>query len=212
VSVTVAPLGSGAVQPVVAPVVQAIDVPFAPGAVTVPSPVPFTETFRSNVVGSKVAQTVFADVIDTVQVPVPEHAPDQPLKTELESVGVAASVTVAPFAGFALHPAVEPEEQVIGPPETVPDPAPARLTVSGYVLGSNLAHSVFSPFMVNVQLAVPEQITPHVAKIEPTLGEAARVTVAPFATVAVQPVAVQLSHVTPPTVPAPVPRNPSASG
>lgn len=41
------------------------------------------------------AVTERSAVIETVQLPVPEHAPDQPLKVEPE-VGAAESVTVAP--------------------------------------------------------------------------------------------------------------------
>ena len=42
--------------------------------------------------GSKVAVTFRACVIETMQVPVPEHAPDHPEKTS-DPVGVAVSVT-----------------------------------------------------------------------------------------------------------------------
>jgi hypothetical protein len=207
-----APFDSGAVHPAVEPVLQAIDVPFAPGPVTVPAPVPFNETARSNVAGSNVAPTDFAEPIDTVHEPVPEHAPDQPLKIELESLGVAVSVTVAPFVAAALHPALEPEEHEIGPPATVPEPVPASVTVSGYVLGSNFAERLLLPFIVIRQVPVPEQVTPHPEKTELASGDAVSVTTVPLARFAVHPVAVQPLHATPLTVPAPVPRNATVSG
>ena len=65
--------------------------------VTVPLPVPAFVTVSAKV-GSKVAVTVVAADIVTVQEPVPEHPPPlQPLKIDPES-GVAVSVTAVPLA------------------------------------------------------------------------------------------------------------------
>jgi len=62
-----------------------------------------------------------------VQVPVPEQAPDQRLKSELAS-GFAVSVTVVPLANLELH--AEPQLIPDGVLVTVPPPVPAFWTVS----------------------------------------------------------------------------------
>ena len=50
--------------------------------VTVPDPVPDFVTVKLYAVVAKDAVTDSAPVIVTVQVPVPEHAPDQPVKVD----------------------------------------------------------------------------------------------------------------------------------
>ena len=64
---------------------------------TVPVPLPALVTVSANVVAVlNVAVTARAAVIDTVQAPVPEHAPPQPPNVEpLAAAGV--SVTDAPL-------------------------------------------------------------------------------------------------------------------
>ena len=65
--------------------------------VTVPVPVPAFVTLRAKVVTLlKVAVTDRAAVIDTVQVPVPVHAPLQPANVEPLATA-AVSVTVVPL-------------------------------------------------------------------------------------------------------------------
>lgn len=59
--------------------------------------------------------------------PVPVHAPDQPVKTELAS-GFAVNVTVVPLENLALH--AEPQLIPGGVLVTVPTPVPAFWTVS----------------------------------------------------------------------------------
>jgi hypothetical protein len=61
--------------------------------VTTPDPVPDFVTVKLYIEVVKVAVTDFAAVIVTVQVPVPEHAPDQPVKVDPLS-GEAVKVTV----------------------------------------------------------------------------------------------------------------------
>ena len=66
---------------------------------TVPAPVPFLATVSAKlaVVLLNVAVTLRACVIDTVQVPVPVHAPLQPANVE-PLAAAAVSVTLVPVA------------------------------------------------------------------------------------------------------------------
>ena len=63
----------------------------------------------------KVAVTLFAAFMVSVQVPVPEHAPDQPAKLELLP-GVAVRVTTPPSVNCAVVPQAAPA----GLDETLP--------------------------------------------------------------------------------------------
>ena len=62
--------------------------------VAVPVPIPVFETVR--VGRSKEAVTLVSEFIVTVHVPVPEQAPDHPVKFEVESA-VAVRVTEVPL-------------------------------------------------------------------------------------------------------------------
>jgi len=73
----------------------------------------------------KVAVTDLAVVIETVQVPIPEQAPDQPAKVWPE-VGVAVSVTDVPKVNDVEQ--VEPQLIPDGLLVTVPVPDPTLLT------------------------------------------------------------------------------------
>jgi hypothetical protein len=107
-----APLQPANVEPVVAAAVRVTDVPLAKLAlqvvpqftpvgaeVTVPAPLPALVTVNAKVDVDvlKVAVTLRAAVIDTVQVPVPEHAPLQPANVEF-AAAAAVSVTDVPVA------------------------------------------------------------------------------------------------------------------
>ena len=100
--------------------------------VTVPAPVPAKLTV-SNEVGlatvEKVAVALFDASISTTHVPVPEHAPDQPLNVKPEPA-VAMRVTLLPEVNVAEH--VAPQLIPAGLLVTVllPAPAPALITVS----------------------------------------------------------------------------------
>src|SRR2546425_10712346 len=90
--------------------------------VTVPAPAPALETVSTRA-GVKVAVTVVAPEIVTVQLPVPEQPPPvQPPKAE-PAAGAAVSVTAAPLAKLAAQgaPQVIPARLVV----TVPVPRPA---------------------------------------------------------------------------------------
>ena len=76
----------------------------------------------------KVAVTVRAWLMVTVQVPVPEQvSPLQPAKLD-PALAVAVSVTLVPVANVLEQAAVQ--LMPVGLLVTVPPPAPARLTVS----------------------------------------------------------------------------------
>ena len=95
---------------------------------TVPPPVPVLVTLRANDCWTKPAVTEAAALIVTMQVPVPEQPPPlQPEKVE-PAVGVAVKVTAVPLANGPEH--VAPQVMPAGLLATVPEPAPALLTVS----------------------------------------------------------------------------------
>jgi hypothetical protein len=95
--------------------------------VTVPVPAPDLLTVSVKVWSAKVAVTVVAALSVTVQVPVPEQPPLQPLKVE-PAAGVAVKVTAVPLANAAEQ--VAPHEMPAGLLVTVPLPAPVFETVS----------------------------------------------------------------------------------
>ena len=76
------------------------------------------------ILNENTAVTFWAPFIWTVQVPVPVHAPDQPVKTE-PAAGEAVKASEAPEARVAWQ--VAPQE--IPVPVTVPDPVPDLLRV-----------------------------------------------------------------------------------
>ena len=80
----------------------------------------------------KVAVTEVFELIVSEQVPVPEHAPDHPVKVE-PCAGVAVSIAVEPAAMLLT---VQSEPQLIPPPDdvTVPCPVPSLVTVKEYVV------------------------------------------------------------------------------
>jgi hypothetical protein len=117
-------LATEAVHPSVEPDVQEM-----PPPVTVPRPAPNVFAVRSQVAGWKVAVTLFAPVIDTVQL-VPETLvqPSQDLKMEA-SPGAATRVRLPPFATGSVQSPVDPVVQVMPIPVTVP--LPDTTVVSG---------------------------------------------------------------------------------
>lgn len=136
-----APLQPAKVEPLAAAAVRVTDAPdakfalqllpqFTPDGdeVTVPVPVPALVTVAANVDEVlNVAVTARAAVIDTVQPPVPEHAPPQPANVE-PLAAEAVSVTDVPLAKLALQ--VLPQSTPEGDDATVPVPAPDFVTLS----------------------------------------------------------------------------------
>jgi hypothetical protein len=96
--------------------------------VTVPVPVPALVTVSCTGTGAKLAVTVLATFIVTVQVlAVPVQAPDQPLKVEPAD---AAAVNLTPAFLVKLALQVTPQLMPAGELVTVPLPVPDLLTVS----------------------------------------------------------------------------------
>src|SRR5213076_756951 len=195
VSTTTAPLAKLAVQ--LAPQLM------SPGMlVTVPVPSPLRPTV-SEKIGVKVAVTVAAADIVTVQGPMPVQPPAlQPAKTELVP-GVAVSTTTVPLAKLAVQAA--PQLMSPGVPVTVPVPAPLRVTVNKKV-GVKVAVTVVAADIVTVQGPVPVQPPPlQPRKTEPALGVAVSTTTVPLARLAVQLAPQLMSPGVPVTVPVPSP-------
>lgn len=96
--------------------------------VTVPLAVPFLETLNVKFVGEtlNVAVTDLAAVIETMQLPEPVQAPDQPANTD-PAFGVAVNVTLVPAPYVSVQSA--PQLMPVGDEVTVPVPVPARLTL-----------------------------------------------------------------------------------
>ena len=96
--------------------------------VLVEAPEPDFVTFRiTGGFSVKVAVTVWAALIVTVQAPVPLHAPDQPAKND-PRLGVGVSFSEAGLRNVAEQ--VAPQLRPLEEPFTVPDPVPAFVTVS----------------------------------------------------------------------------------
>jgi hypothetical protein len=118
----------------------------------------------------KLALTDLAALIVTVQAPVPEQLPLQPVNVAVDD-GVAVSVTTVPLVNEAEH--VVPHEIPAGLLVTVPVPVPARDTVS--------VEDVVAPTPVPV--ASRESVSPSAEKL--TLALAAAVLVGENRTVTV---------------------------
>ena len=189
-----APLQPANVEPLEAAAVRVTDAPDAKLAlqvlpqlrpegddVTVPVPVPAFVTEAANVDGVlNVAVTARAAVIDTVQLPVPEHAPLQPANVEPLAAD-AVSVTDVPLAKLALQ--VPPQFTPDGDEDTVPLPAPDFVTLSAYVVPelANVAVSERAAVIDTVHAAVPEHAPLQPENVDPLAAAAVNVTDAPLA-------------------------------
>src|SRR5215470_8726910 len=159
--------------------------------VTVPVPVPALVTVRAKDDCTKLAVTEVAAVTATVQVPVPVQPPLQPVNVE-SAAGAAVKVTAVPLANVAEHEL--PQEMPVGTLVTVPDPAPALLTVSEKLCNVNVAVTEAAAFMVTVQVPVPVQPPPlQPENVEPAAGVAVNVTAVP--------VVKDVEHVVPQEIP-----------
>jgi len=202
-----APLQPANVEPLDAAAVSVTEVPLAKLAlqvlpqlmpvgdeVTVPAPVPAFVTLSAKVEAAlKVAVTARAADIDTVQAPVPVHAPLQPVNVE-PLAAAADSVTDVPLAKFALQ--VDPQLTPAGVDVTVPVPVPAFVTLSANVVAELLKVAVTARAAVieTVQAPVPVQAPLQPANAEPLAAAGVSVTDAPLEKLAV--------HVDPQLMPA----------
>src|SRR6185295_17478497 len=112
--------------------------------VTVPAPLPPLVTVSAKGCRPKFAVTEVAALIVTAHVPVPVHAPLQPVNVA-PAAGVAVSVTAVPLLKDAEH--VVPQLTPAGALVTVPDPAPARLTVSAKDCRAKVAVTELAAFI-----------------------------------------------------------------
>src|SRR5262245_48038290 len=158
----------------------------------------------------KVAVTVRACVMATVQPAVPVQAPLQPANVE-PVAAEAVSVTLVPFAKLAFC-VVQAGPQLIpaGLDVTVRVPVPALVTVSVWLTGLALkvAVTVRACVMATVHVPVPVQAPLQPANVDPVAAEAVTVTFVPFGKLAfcvVQPGPQLIPVGLDVTVPVPVP-------
>src|SRR5262245_240721 len=146
---------------------------------TVPDPEPLLLTVSVNDWSAKVAVTLRAALIVTVQVvAVLVQPPLQPENVE-PAACAAVRVTAVPDESDIEH--VVPQLMPAGELVIVPLPVPALLTVSANEDGSaNVAVTVRAALIGTVQvLAVPAQAPLQPVNVEPAAGAAVRVTAVP---------------------------------
>jgi len=132
---------------------------------------------------TKPAVTEWFPLIVSVQVPVPEQSPDQPMNLE-PAAALAVSVTGVPPLNCAVQ--VVPQLIPAGELVTVPEPLPDFATVS-VGNGTKVAVTVVSEVSATVHVPVPEHPPPdQPAKTEPVSDDAVSVTVVPCAKVNAQ--------------------------
>jgi len=120
--------------------------------VTVPPPVPVLAMLMPFWTTSKLAVADFAASTVTVQVAVPLHAPDQPVKIDVPS---AAGVRVTREPVVKLAEQVAPQAIPMGEDVMVPPPAPVLPAVRAYWTRSKLAVTDFAASTVTTQVPVP---------------------------------------------------------
>ena len=179
----------------------------------VPPPPPMALSVSGYLLGWNVAVTVFAMVIEAVQlVPDTLEQPDQYLKIE-SAPGAATRVMLPPFATGSVQSPLAPLSQAIPGPLTVPVPVPPATAVRRYVAGWNVAVTAFAPVMETVQLVPDALVQPdHDLKIASAAGVAVSVTLAPFASTALQPSGVAALHPIPDPSTVPFPATVTDSG
>ncbi len=152
---------------------------------TVPDPVPMRPTVRLSCGGGtrpKVAvQVPLALSVMAVVALMPAQSPDQAVNTE-PAAGEAVKLIRDPCENAALQ--VLPQAMPLGVEFTVPEPAPARATVSVYGVGAMAVKAKLAlqerlrDFITNVtEVALPAQEPDQPAKVEPLAGVAVSVTV-----------------------------------
>ena len=142
-------------------------------------PEPLTTRFSATVstgTGPNSAPTERAAAIVTTQLPVPEHAPVQPLNCWPEA-GTAASVTLLPCANNAVQALPQLMPAGLEPTE----PLPPTVTVNRWVTGTKVAETPRAAVIATVHVvALPLQPPPlHAENRKPLAAAAVRVTEAP---------------------------------
>jgi hypothetical protein len=164
VSVTVEPFGA---LPLHAPMLFVQEMSGSVSTVaTVPCPVPAVLAVRTYVDGWKVAVTVRAAVIVTVQAVLSADTVVHPVQPDTIEMGEgdAVSVTVAPFGAEPLHApmlTVQSMSGSVSPVRTTPLPVPAVFAVRRYVDGWNVAVTVLAPVIETVQVRLSGEIVVH---------------------------------------------------
>ena len=126
----------------------------------------------------------------TTQLPVPLHAPVQPVKIDPGLCGVAVRVTTLPVLMVVLFvhvPEVAPDVMVqlmLPVPDTVPVPVPEPVTVT--VVALKAALTVCAEFMDTEQAPVPVHAPPHPAKAVPAGAVGVKATDVPWKYAALQ--------------------------
>jgi hypothetical protein len=151
--------------------------------VTVPPPVPASDTVNCTGSNVNVAVTERATSSATVQVAAePVHAPLQPVKLE-PAAATAVSVTDAPLT--KLNWQVAPQLMPAGLLVTVPPPVPDLLTVRGIGSNVNVAVADLAALIDTAQvLDEPVHAPLQALKLDPAAAAAVSVTVAPLAKLA----------------------------
>src|SRR5262245_50368600 len=152
--------------------------------VIVPAPAPARLTVRAKDCRPKFAVTELAALIVTVHVPVPEHAPLVQPADVAPAAGAAGSAAAVLLMNAAEHAAQQmmPWDALV----TVPDPAPARLTVRANDCRPKFAVTELAAFIVTVHVPVPVQAPLQPVNEAPAAGVAVSVTAVPLLNVAEQ--------------------------
>ena len=159
-------------------------------------------TWHLTGIRAKPAVTEWFALIVSMQVPVPEQSPDQPVNCTPEAAA-ALRVTEVPSLNCAEQ--VAPQLIPAGELVTVPEPAPLLATVSVRST-RKVAVTVVSAFSATVQVLVPEHPPPdQPAKTKPATGVALSVTDVPCANVNAQVVPQLIPEGFDVTVPEPLP-------
>jgi hypothetical protein len=153
---------------------------------------------------AKLAATVAAALMVTLQAPVPVHAPLQPVKVE-PVPGVAVNTTIVPVVNEAAH--VAPQAMPAGALVTAPVPVPDLVTVRAKEDGRvNVAMTEVAALSVMVQAAVPEHPPPlQPENVEPVAGVAVKVAMVPVVNCVEQVAPHEIPAGALRTVPLPVP-------
>jgi hypothetical protein len=141
-------------------------------------------------------------VMVSVHVPVPEHAPDQPVKLE-PAAGTAVSVTSVPLRKSCAQ--VAPQSMPAGLELMVPAPLPILSTLRVKGRRAKVAVADRSSLIVSVHVPVPEHAPDHPVNVEPLPAVVVSVTDVPCSKACAQVVPQSIPAGLDVTVPFPAP-------